>query len=173
MVRSIILYGLLSGAIMVSLFLGTFLSGLDDQVSYRTAELIGYISMIISLLMIMVATLKYRKQHHGISFKQAFGLGVGISVVAGVIFGIFTVVLYTVISPELSDELMVKYLQQLENSGLSAAEMEQAKQQIESINDGPFGHPIIQGAIMGITVWLVGLVMSTINAMVFSFGAKR
>lgn len=165
--------GLISGCIMVAFFLFTFKSGINDKISYRAAELMGYIGMIVSLMTIVLAILQYKRDNNGITFGKALGLGLGISVIAGLMFGVFTVLLYTVISPGLGDELVLKYLEQMEQNGATPEALATAKEQMMAMQSGLMGNPLFQGALMAVTVVLVGLVVSLINAMVFSFSGRR
>ena len=88
--KIILVYGSIAGAVIIfSMSLGIYAaySGAD---SFYASKTLGFSIMIIGFSMIFVATKKYRDQELGgiINFKTAFKLGLGISLMAGIMYTI-------------------------------------------------------------------------------------
>lgn len=86
MLRLILTYGVIAGVIVVLPMLGYFL--LAEPEMSDNSLFVGYATMLVALSTIFVAIKSYRDKALGgvIKFVPAFLIGLGISVVAGVIY---------------------------------------------------------------------------------------
>ncbi len=86
MLRISLVFGSIAGLIVI-LVLIAGLTVLKGQ-HFLTTEWFGYLTMIVALSMIFLGIKRHRDQALGgvIKFLPAFGLGLGIAVVAGVIY---------------------------------------------------------------------------------------
>lgn len=85
MTRYVFTYGGLAGAIII----GVLVTGLALDLSNHTSSLwFGYLVMLVALSLILVGVKRYRDVECGgvIRFGRAFGLGLGIALVAGLIY---------------------------------------------------------------------------------------
>ncbi|MFL5294977.1 MAG: DUF4199 domain-containing protein [Phenylobacterium sp.] len=82
MIRIILIYGLISGAVIILCSLGVILT------SGGHSLLLGYLIMLVGLSSILVGVKQHRDQALGgvIGFWPAFGLGLGIAAAAGVAY---------------------------------------------------------------------------------------
>lgn len=81
MFRIMLVYGAIAGVVTITVMsLGIFLSGSSGS------EAIGYLTMLVALSLIFVGIKRFRDRELGgvIKFFPAFGLGLGITAVAGV-----------------------------------------------------------------------------------------
>ena len=88
MQRIILTYGAISGVIIIgSAIWGAELAGASGE-SMAALEYLGYLIMLIALSVVFVGIKKYRDQELGgvITFATAVLVGVGISVVASVVY---------------------------------------------------------------------------------------
>jgi hypothetical protein len=87
MKRIALLFGSISGGIMVVMFFGVRIV-IGDDADFSTGEWIGYATMIIALSMIFVGVKSFRdKSSNGmISFGKAFQVGLLITLVASAIY---------------------------------------------------------------------------------------
>ncbi len=157
-------YGTYSGILMVLCFLTPyFIWGKDTDLS--KGEIIGYISMVVCLSGVFFGIKNYRdkKQNGYITFGNALGLGLEISGVASIIFGIYNYVLYKFLAPDLSQRLMDYYKNKIINSGQSKEIIAKQLQEMQS-QAGFYGNPIIMGLVMIVTVFAIGLAVSLISA---------
>lgn len=83
--RIIVTYGSLAGIVLLINFAIAFAVGLDGGVAGMVA---GYLSMIVALSLVFVGVRRYRDQMLGgaIRFLPAFGVGMGIGLVAALIY---------------------------------------------------------------------------------------
>jgi hypothetical protein len=83
-----LVYGAIAGAIAISLMSATIALDLTGHDS--TSMLVGYLIMLAALSLIFVGVKRYRDVECGgiIRFGRAFLLGLGIAVVAGLIYAI-------------------------------------------------------------------------------------
>lgn len=166
MLRTTFKYGAYAGIIMTLCFLTPyFIWGKDVDLS--KGEIIGYTSMVICLTAVFFGIKNYRDRKLGgvISFGNAFGLGLEISGVAGVIFGIYNVILYKYLAPDLSQRLMDYYKNKIINSGQSQEVIANQLKEMQS-QAGFYGNPLIMGLVMILTVFAIGIVISLISAFV-------
>lgn len=83
--RIILVYGLLSGAIVIAVIaLGLFVA----LPSHFQSEWFGYLVMVMALALIFVGMKRYRDVERGgvVRFLPAFGLGIGIAAFAGIVY---------------------------------------------------------------------------------------
>ena len=82
-----IIYGGIAGAIAITIISATLAM---DLPSHATSIFVGYLIMLAALSLIFVGVKRYRDVECGgvIRFGRAFGLGVGMAVVAGVVYAL-------------------------------------------------------------------------------------
>jgi len=160
-------YGLYSAALLMVLGLisHAFLGTSPDN--YGIGEIVGYSSIILSLVIVYFGIRQYRNDHlqGDITFWQALKVGLLISLFPAIAFGIYNVIYVEFIDPEFMDKYYNHQLAQMQAS-MSKQEFQVAKADMESQKD-MFMNPTVQFFIMFLTVWLIGLVISTVSS--FSF----
>jgi hypothetical protein len=82
-----LIYGGIAGAIAISIISATIAL---DLPSHSTSVFVGYLVMLAALSLIFVGVKRYRDVECGgvIRFGRAFGLGLGMAVVAGLVYAI-------------------------------------------------------------------------------------
>ncbi len=127
---------------------------------YQASEIVGYLSMILSLSMIFFAIRHFRLQYGNgvISFGQGFRIGILITLITSGVFFVYTALYFTIwgdsfkvwandhfqttMTPEQYQEFLIQMQQPLWNS------------------------PVFQGLVMFLTVFFIGLIMTLTSAMV-------
>ncbi|MCB9231343.1 MAG: DUF4199 domain-containing protein [Bacteroidia bacterium] len=156
-------FGLIMGTAMVFVFLISFYA-LGGNLNYSMSEVVGYASMIISVSVGIVLThrvIRRENQENGLSYGKAFLSGLTVSAVAGFVFGIFTILLYTVIDPDLNEKLTQGYMEQMKKGGATQAQLDAMTEQMKNLPDF-YTNPVFQGALMFVTVLLIGIFLSLI-----------
>ncbi len=89
MLRKILSYGLIAGLIAGGV-VSAFVVFMGNQAAFDWGMVVGYLSMLVALSAIFVAIKKHRDDNLGgvIRFLPAFGLGLGISFVAGIVYAL-------------------------------------------------------------------------------------
>lgn len=162
MKKTVLKFGMYAGITIVLLFLLSYTLLSDLSFSYQ--EIIGYTSMIISLSFVFIGIKSYRDKELGgsISFGKALGLGMLISLVPALLFGLFDAVYVAFIYPEFFDEYYV-YMEQEYRAEYSGAELAAKLDQMNSMK-GVMDTPVATFILMFITVLLLGFVMSLISS---------
>ncbi len=164
--QNIIKYGLISGVIIVAIPLLSGLAMGYSEDTFEMGEIIGYSTMIFSLMVIFIAAKKYQEQNPTeiMGFKKIFLLGTGISLIAGIMFGIYNVVHVTYIDPDFMDKYYDYAIKNIRNSGIN---VEAANLQITEIESQKemFMSPMVNFFLMFITVFVIGLAVSVVSAL--------
>ena len=166
MKQIILKYGLIAGFIIVAIpSISGMIMGYGED-TFATGEVIGYSTMVFSLMMIFVAAKKYQQANPDeiIGFKQIFLLGSGISLIAGTMFGIYNVIYVLYIDPEFMQKYYDYSINNIRNSGIPAEVVEQQIAEIES-QKKMFMNPWVNFFLMFITVFFIGLIVSVISGL--------
>ncbi|WBU88751.1 DUF4199 domain-containing protein [Cellulophaga omnivescoria] len=149
-------YGLMLGGISIAFVLMLF--SLDMH--YQGGAMVFLISVLLSLAFIIIGMLQFKKDNGGfISVGQALKVGVGISLIGGIIGVIFNQILAGVIDPDFMTKATEYQKGMLLESGLS---MEQIEANIEMSK--PFQTPVMQ-ILFGLLYSIVaGFLLSLIPA---------
>ncbi len=146
-------YGAILGAI--SVVFGLMLFSADQH--YRGGMLVGLVSMSITLILIVFGIYQFKKANNGfLTFGQGLKVGVGISLIGGIIGIIFNLLMANVIDPDMMDKAL-----EFQKSELLASKkmtLEQIENQLEI--GKKFSTPTMQV--------LFGLLFSIVLGFVFS-----
>lgn len=121
---------------------------------YRTSEVIGYLTILISLSFVFFGIRAYRDEKNGgeITFGKALQVGILITLFPSFAFALFTIVQFL-----LQGEEMMEYYRQ----NMPVAEQEKWGENLEMLQN-----PFFQGVIMFLTVFMIGFIITIISAMV-------
>lgn len=170
MQRHALIYGGIAGAILMVFFFisQSFLMKADGSFDMKTGEVVGYLSMIVSLSMIFFGIRSYRDNHleGTITFGKAFQVGLLITLVASAIYVVGWIIYYNTSEtmrnfPELYLQHM---LEELKESGKSAAEIAEKEAELRR-NMDLYKNPVIMIAITFLEIFPVGLVINGISAL--------
>ncbi|MFO7924772.1 MAG: DUF4199 domain-containing protein [Bacteroidales bacterium] len=122
-----------------------------------TNKYLGYVSSLITIAGIVLATRAFRDQEQGgfITYGRALAVGTLTSVFAGIITGFFTYLLYTVIDPGLIDKTYAIMEQTYYEAGMSDDQTEVAMNMAKR-----FTNPLMMS--------LLGLLGSAFMGFIFS-----
>lgn len=166
--RIILVYGSITGATIIgSMMLGIYAAQSGGD-SFFASETIGYSIMLIGFSMIFIATKKYRDQELGgvIKFGTAFKVGLGISLIAGIVYVITWEVNLFVTDYTFINEYTDSIIETARNSGASQSELEATIQQMQDMKT-QYNNPIYRIPITFTEIFPVGLLMSLVSAGLF------
>ena len=155
------LYALLSGFVLFGL---PFLLGMGADFDY--GELIGYTSMIISLLFVYFGIKHYRdKVNDGkVSIGKAIGIGMLIALFSAVGVAFFDYIYTTQINPDFVSDYIEYSLTKMEAS-LSPAEFKtESAKLIKQMDE--YGSPGFMAFMMFATVTILGFIISLISGLI-------
>lgn len=166
--RIILVYGSIAGAIIISsMILGIYASKSGGD-SFFASETIGYTIMLIGFSMIFVATKKFRDQELGgiIKFATAFKVGLGISLIAGIVYVLTWEINLYLTDYTFINEYTNSIIENAQNSGVNAAELEKILTQTEQMKE-QYANPLYRLPITFIEIFPIGLLISLISAGLF------
>ncbi len=164
MKNTILKYGLISGVILVAIPLLSSLFLERGPEDFKLGEIVGYTSIVLSLLLILVAQNEYRKQLSApLKYGQGFIIGLAISAIAGTAFGLYNLAYIAFINPEFMEQYYGYYIENIRNSGAPAEQIEATIAKLNSEKE-MWMSPAVQFFGMFMTVFAIGLVVSLISA---------
>lgn len=155
------LYALVSGFVLFGL---PFFLGMGVDFDY--GELIGYTSMVLSLLFVYFGIKHYRdKENNGkISLAKAIGIGMLIALFSAIGVAVFDYIYTSQINPEFASEYLEYSIKKMQET-LSAEELKvkttELKQQMED-----YGSPIFMAFMMFASVMILGFIISLISGLI-------
>src|SRR5215217_501886 len=123
-------YGLYS-AILLVIFVTVSLL-LAPKIDFDTQEVIGYLSILLSMIFVFLGMRYYRNEKNNgfLSFGQGLKLGILITLLPSVLFGLFNILYTNVINTNFHQEYISHYLGQMKAS-LTPKEFEEQKKAFE------------------------------------------
>ena len=164
MKNTVLRYGIYSAVTICVLFLlGWFLG---KNLSYAIQEVIGYTTMVLSLIFVFFGIKHYRdKENNGVvSFGKALAIGILISLLAALAFGILDVIYITYINPDFTSEYYTHIVEEMRSS-LSKAEFKMKLAEIEAQKE-MFLNPLFNFLLMSATVFIIGFIISLISGLI-------
>jgi hypothetical protein len=169
MKRTILRYGFY--AILTITILSLLIWALVDVVDNTIGEIIGYSTMIVSLLFVYFGIKHFRdKENHGIvSFGKALAIGILISLMAALAFGILDIIYVKLINPDFMTDYYEGMLEQAQS--LPVEEFAVRKAELESEKE-MFSNPIMHFFIMSMMVFVIGFIISLFSALLLQRKTK-
>jgi hypothetical protein len=164
MKKTVIKFGLFGFITAIILFFLALTLGQD--LSFETQEILGYSSMVVSLVFVFFGIKTYRdKENNGrIGFGKALAIGMLITLFAAIGFAVIDYIYTSYINPEFVDQFIGHQLKVAETS-LSGEELVAKKEEIESYKDMSSA---AMALLMFATVILIGFVISLISSLVLN-----
>lgn len=164
MKRIVVTYGVISGVIVIcSIMLSLSLS--DNEQSWINLEYLGYLIMLVALSVIFVAIKRYRDQELGgvITFGTAVMIGLGISVVAGVVYVAIWEFYLAQTNYAFIDDYVDSVIAAKEAEGIVAAELENIVTDMETLRR-QYAKPAFRLPMTFLEIFPVGLLITLISA---------
>lgn len=163
MVRIALVYGIISGTItIITMMLGLFSS---EGGGFFSSEIFGYLVMLIALSMIFVGIKRYRDTELGgvIKFLPAFGLGLSIAVIAGIMY----VAIWEIYSLQTNYAFIGEYTASIVETekakGTQGAELEKLVAEMEQMREN-YMKPYFRLPMTFLEIFPVGLLISVFSA---------
>ena len=142
--------------------------GIDlDEPNIATGEVVGYISMILSLLVIFFGIKTYRdKELNGvINYWQGLKAGLAIDFIASLMFGVYSYILLKFIMPEFVQEYYQFQIDKIKNSGKAQEQIASEIAHMEIyMTHHIYSTMEFQSFIMFATVFIIGLIIAIFSA---------
>lgn len=153
--------GYSGGTLIIIIALSEVIMGGSSPDNYAASQVFGYVTFVACLGMIYLGLNEAGESHNTIWKKVVLGLS--ISFVAGILFGIYNVIYTSYINPEFLDEYYAYYISQLPVQ--SGPEYDAQVAALEADKE-MFMHPVTQFLAMSATVIAVGIPESVLLAVI-------
>ena len=155
---------MIAGTIIISSMLLT-ISIANKEASVAGLEWLGYLIMMLALSMIFVGIKRYRDQHLGgiIKFGTATMLGLGITLVASIIYVIVWEINLSITDYAFIDQYTTSVIADSREAGIEGAEMDKLIVQMDTMKE-QYGNPLFRIPMTFLEIFPVGLIISLISA---------
>jgi hypothetical protein len=168
MKRTVIIYGLIAGAVVSAFMTITMMIYARDEKVHAGASsmIVGYLGMLIAFTFIFVAIKSYRdKQNNGIiSFGKAFGMGLLISLIASTMYVIAWAIVFKNVIPDYMDKYCAAMIDQAKTS-LSGPALQEKINEVNEIKRN-YTTPLGFTLYTYLEILPVGILVSLIAALV-------
>lgn len=124
---------------------------------YTASEIVGYLSMILSLSMIFFAIRHYRTRYGKgvVTFGQGFRIGILITLITSALFFVYTALYFMIWGADFKAWADSHF-----KATMAAKEYQQF---LEQMAQPLYSNPAFQGLVMFLTVFFVGLIITLIS----------
>jgi hypothetical protein len=167
MTRKILVYGSVSGAVTIgSAILALGLSG-GESSHLSSLEWLGYLVMILALSVIFVGVKRHRDEDRGgvIGFGEAFRVGLGITLVASVIYVVVWEVNLALTDYAFMEQYVASVLEAEKAAGASEAELQALATEMQQMKER-YANPLYRVLMTFSEIFPVGLLVSLLAAAV-------
>ncbi len=164
MIRSILIFGAAAG-LCVAAPMFTMLLTNSEPGSLQTSAFTGYLIMIVALGLILVAVKRHRDRVLGgvIKFAPALFMGLGISLVAGLIYAIGWEIALAATDYSFADLYANAAIEAARAKGKTAVELERLGAEMEAFKRA-YANPLIRLPMTFIEIFPVGVLVSLVSA---------
>jgi hypothetical protein len=164
MKKTILNYGLLSGAVAAVLMVSSALYFANSN-DFSNGAVIGYTGILLSMLFVFLGVRAYRDNVSAgsISFGKAFQVGILITIISCVCYVVAWMVAYETIMPDFLEKYSAHALDQLTKSGASAEKISATVQEMADFKV-MYQNPLTRFALTFLEPFPVGFLVTLISA---------
>ncbi|HSQ24540.1 MAG TPA: DUF4199 domain-containing protein [Pyrinomonadaceae bacterium] len=165
MKKTVLIFGLISGAVSAAMIFATL--PFVYRIGFDKGLVVGYTTIILSFLLVFFGIRSYRENVGGgtITFGRAFAVGILITLISCVCYVVAWEILYYNFMPDFADKYSAYVLEKAKAAGATAeaiqAQMEEAKK-LKQILDNPF----LNAAATFTEPFPIGLIITLISALI-------
>jgi Protein of unknown function (DUF4199) len=171
MKRTVLVFGLISGAIMAGMLLGTLL--FVKKIGFDKAEIVGYTGMVLAFLLVFFGIRSYRENVAGgtITFGRALTVGLLIMLISTACYVIAWEIVYFNFVHDFADKYAAHMVEQVRNSGASEQVIQAKLQQMKRFKE-LYDNPFFNAAMTFLEPLPVGLILTLISAIILRKKSK-
>ena len=165
--RSILKYGVVAGLVVAAGMWGTLLAFRGDMPHGWLGMALGYLSMLVALSAVFVGIKHHRDVDRGgvIRFWPAFGLGLGISAIAGVFYVFAWELAQATVVGDFAGHYAAATITNAKAGGADAAALAKLTAQMESFKL-QYANPLFRLPMTFVEIFPVGVLVSLVSAAV-------
>ena len=172
MKKTILTFGLISGAISSLMMIATV--PFADRIGFDKGAYIGYTSIVLSFLMIFFGVRSYRDNTASgqITFAQAFGVGISITLLSCICYVATWEILYYNFLPGFWDKYGAHIVAKAQASGASSAAIQTQLEQVKKFKE-LYANPFINAAMTFIEPFPIGIAITLVSAAILKKKQQR
>ena len=165
MKKTVIKFGLISGAILAILTSITVPLCLNGTIPMRHSQVLGYSMMALAFIAVFLGIRSYRDHQGGgsITFGKAFKVGILITLVTCAVYVIGWEIVYWGFLPDFGDKYAAYVLQTMKEDGATAAAIAEASANMETFKK-LYRNPFFNVGMTFLEVFPVGLIVTLVSA---------
>lgn len=165
MLRAILTYGLISGGVVALAMFPLIIFGEPGTGGASHSMITGYALMLLALSLIFVAIKRRRDRVLGgvIRFLPALGLGLGISIVAGIVYVAGWEATLAATNYSFVENYSASMLEAARAKGASAAELAKITAEMEAFGV-QYANPLFRLPMTFVEIFPVGVLISLVSA---------
>jgi Protein of unknown function (DUF4199) len=165
MKKTVLKFGLISGAIFVAFMVGTM--PFVDKIGFDSGMVIGYTSMVLAFLLVFFGIRSYRESAAGgyISFGKAFQVGILITLISCICYVVSWQIVYFNFLPDFFEKYANHTVETLKASGASAEEVTNKANEMQRMKVW-YDKPLFNAGVTFLEPFPVGLLVTFISALV-------
>lgn len=158
-----LIYGSIAGAIVIVVICAGIVLNMPNHAT--SSEYFGYLVMLVALSMIFVGVKRYRDVECGgvIRFWRAFALGLGIAVVAGIIYVIGWEIFLTTSNRDFIAEYSAGIIKNMRSDGASPAAIQAKMAEMRKLGE-MYRNPLFRMPMTFAEIFPVGLLVALVSA---------
>lgn len=165
MKKTVLTYGLISGAISAALMLVMVV--FIDEIGFDKAMVVGYSSMVLAFLLVFFGIRSYRDTvgKGQIGFGRAFSVGILITLISCICYVVTWEIIYFNFLPDFVEKYTNYVIESARSSGASAEEIAKQEEQMKNLKS-LYNNPFFNAAITFLEPFPIGLIMTVISALI-------
>src|SRR3954463_8158164 len=171
MKKTVLIFGLISGAIISILMLVTI--PFQDRIGFDHSLIVGYTTMVAAFLLIYFGVRSYRDNVRGgsVRFGRAFAVGALIALISCVCYVATWEVMYFKFMPDFLSKYQAHQLDKARAGGATEAALAKQKAEMDKLGE-MYKNPIVNPAMTLMEPLPVALVIALVSAGILSRARK-
>ena len=171
MKKTVLTFGLISGAIISALMFATL--PFIHQIGLSRGMVIGYTTMVLAFLLVFFGIRSYRENvgNGRISFGRALGVGLLIMLITCACYVVTWEIIYFNIMPDFAEKYAAYLIENARAKGASPAELAAKMEEMKKFRE-LYSNIFINAAMTFLEPLPVGLIMTLISALILRRGGQ-
>jgi hypothetical protein len=164
MKKTVLTFGLISGAVMAALMMTTV--AFIDKIGFENGTIVGYTSIVLGFLLVFFGIRSYRENVGDgyISFGRAFSVGILIALISSIIYVLTWEVVFHNWLYDFPEKYTAYVIQKAQASGVSAADVARQRDEMDRMWALYRSNFFVRAAFTFVEPFPVGLLVTLISA---------
>lgn len=163
MKKTVVTFGLISGALSAAMILATV--PLLDSIGFEKTDLIGYTTIVLSALLVFFGIRSYRENAGPgrMTFGRGFAVGLLITLMSCVCSVVTFQIVYFKVTPEFGDKFAACMVQRARASGATQQRINETAMRAQNLKQ-LYDNPLTNATLTFVQPFPIGLVATAISA---------